>query len=302
MTAKDIKNNNEIGAEKDAVLGIKIPATGLDPAAIISDEVIAEVSGSVVPVSTSKITQGRKMRGDTARRGGRNSGAPGNAGGGRGGPRGGRGGDRERVKPEFDSKIIDIRRVTRVTSGGRRMNFSVAVVAGDHKGRVGVGLGKGIDTAGSVEKATREAKKNIIKVPLSPQMTIPHAVEAKYSSAIIKIFPARGRGVVAGSSARAVIELAGIRDVCAKFLSGSKNRLNNARATIEALKKLSKTPRFGSKPKVQFTRPFEESKSSTQTHDGHREETFPSADANNVSANKSVKGSVVKTSPLKRAE
>lgn len=244
MTVKDIKINNEGEATK-----VAIPATGVAVAEVITPAAAA-------PISTSKITQGRAGRGDPVRRGGRNGAGAGSAGkggsggaGGRGGPRGGRGGDRERVKPEFDSKIIDIRRVTRVTSGGRRMNFSVAVVAGDHKGRVGVGLGKGIDTAGSVEKATREAKKNMIRVPLSAQMTIPHAVEAKYGSAVIKIFPARGSGVVAGSSARAVIELAGIKDVCAKFLSGSKNRLNNARVTIEALKKLSKSPRFGSKPK-----------------------------------------------------
>jgi small subunit ribosomal protein S5 len=123
------------------------------------------------------------------------------------------------------------------------MNFSVAVVAGDKKGRVGVGLGKSIDTAGAVEKATREAKKHLIKVPLSVHMTIPHAVEGKYGSARIMLFPARGSGVVAGSSARAVIELAGIRDICAKFMSGSKNRLNNARAAIEALKSLSKISR-----------------------------------------------------------
>ena len=234
MTAIDTKINNEVD---NSVKPVAVPLT--------------------TPVSTSKITQGRAGRGDPVRRGGRSGagagagahGKPGTGNTGRGGPRGGRGGDRERVKPEFDSKIIDIRRVTRVTSGGRRMNFSVAVVAGDHKGRVGVGLGKGMDTAGSVEKATREAKKNMIKVPLSAQMTIPHAVEAKYGSAMIKIFPARGSGVVAGSSARAVIELAGIKDICAKFLSGSKNKLNNARATIEALKKLSKSPRFGSKPK-----------------------------------------------------
>jgi small subunit ribosomal protein S5 len=248
MTAKEIKNNNESGASKEVDLKVKVPATGLDVAILVSDETGAVATAVPAPVSKSRITQGRVGRGDPARRGGRGGAGPG--GPGRGGPRGGRGGDRERVKPEFDSKIIDIRRVTRVTSGGRRMNFSVAVVAGDHKGRVGVGLGKGVDTAGSVEKATREAKKNMIRVPLSAQMTIPHAVEAKYGSAIIKIFPARGRGVVAGSSARAVIELAGIKDICAKFLSGSKNRLNNARATIEALKKLSKGPRFGSKQKM----------------------------------------------------
>lgn len=144
---------------------------------------------------------------------------------------------------------MDIRRVTRVTAGGRRMNFSVAVVAGDRKGRVGVGLGKGLDTASAVEKATREAKKHLIRVPLSAQMTIPHAVEAKYGSAMIKMFPAKGSGVVAGSSARAVIEMAGIRDICAKYLSGSKNSLNNARVAIEALKKLIKEPRASLKAK-----------------------------------------------------
>ncbi len=232
MTAKDIKSTPDVA-------DVKIPSTGVDVAAVVSESSGgASSAAEAIPATANKITPGRKMRGDPARRG--SSSGP----QGRGGTRGGsRGEPRERVKPEFDSKIIDIRRVTRVTSGGRRMNFSVAVVAGDRKGRVGVGLGKSIDTASAVEKATREAKKNLIKVPLSAQMTIPHAVDAKYASARIMIFPARGRGVVAGSSARAVIELAGIKDVCAKFLSGSKNRLNNAKVAIEALKKLSKTPR-----------------------------------------------------------
>lgn len=205
----------------------------------------APAAGAAAPAN--RVAPGRRMRGE-APRGGAARGPMGQ-GGSRGGSRGGRPGDgRERVKPEFDSKIIDIRRVTRVTSGGRRMNFSVAVVAGDRKGRVGVGLGKGVDTALAVEKATREAKKNLIKVPLSAAMTIPHAVEAKYASARIMIFPARGRGVVAGSSARAVIELAGIKDVCAKYLSGSKNSLNNARVAVAALKTLIKTPRANLKP------------------------------------------------------
>lgn len=237
MNDKDIKNNND---------GVKVPATGLPVEAVVkaaSADVAVATDGS-----PSKITPGRRMR-DSAHKGGFSN-APGQRGGSGRGP-GGRGGrsnnrngeNRERVKPEFDSKIIDIRRVTRVTAGGRRMNFSVAVVAGDRKGRVGVGLGKGNDTAGAVEKATREAKKHLIKVPLSVAMTIPHAVEAKYSSASIMIFPARGRGVVAGSSARAVIELAGIKDVCAKLMSGSKNRLNIARVAVLALSKLSKVSR-----------------------------------------------------------
>ena len=226
MTAKETQTNNE----------------QVNPATV-ANVVVPTDAGET---SQNKITPGRKLRSaaDSARRGGRSSGPQ-----GRGGRNSRTGDSRERIKPEFDSKIIDIRRVTRVTSGGRRMNFSVAVVAGDRKGRVGVGLGKGIDTQGAVEKATREAKKNIIKIPLSAQMTIPHAVEGKYSSARIMIFPARDRGVVAGSSARTVIELAGIKDVCAKFLSGSKNRVNNAKVAIVALGKLIKIPRSTLVPK-----------------------------------------------------
>jgi small subunit ribosomal protein S5 len=151
--------------------------------------------------------------------------------------------NKERIKPEFDTKIIAIRRVTRVAAGGRRFTFSVAVVSGDRKGRVGVGLGKAGDTSLAIDKATRNAKKNMIKVTLSPAMTIPHMIEAKYNSAQVIIMPARGRGVVAGSSVRNVIELAGIKDVCAKLLSGSKNKLNIARVTIKALSKLSKHSR-----------------------------------------------------------
>lgn len=239
MPSKDTKQKDH---------DVKIPATGVEVEALVPEITEAPADAAAqppvlvpVPVSANRVTPGRKLRGDPARRGGRGGAGP----QGRGSQgRGGRGDSRERVKPEFDSKIIDIRRVTRVTSGGRRMNFSVSVVAGDRKGRVGVGLGKGGDTAGAVEKATRSAKKNLIKVPLiMPGMIIPHAVEGKSGSAAIKIFPARGSGIVAGSSARAVIELAGIKDVCAKFLSGSKNRLNNARAAIDALSNLTRITR-----------------------------------------------------------
>ncbi len=160
--------------------------------------------------------------------------------------------DKERIKPEFDTKIIAIRRVTRVAAGGRRFTFSVAVVSGDRKGRVGVGLGKAGDTSLAIDKATRHAKKNMIKVTLSPAMTIPHAVEAKFSSAMVMLMPAKGRGVVAGSAVRNVIEHAGIKDICGKLLSGSKNKLNIARATIKALESLSKHSRetLSGAPKV----------------------------------------------------
>jgi small subunit ribosomal protein S5 len=248
MKDKNIKIDKDTEVANATMdLNVKVPATGVDAKVLVSE--VNPIVVGVPAVVTNRFAPGRKMRGDTARKGGRGGVA------GRGGRQGGRDGNRERVKPEFDSKIIDIRRVTRVAAGGRRYSFSVAVVAGDHKGRVGVGLGKGSDTAMSVEKATREAKKNLIRVPMSAQMIIPHAVEGKFASARIKIFPARGRGIVAGSSARAVIELAGIKDVCAKFLSGSKNRLNNAKAAIEALKNLSKVSRAVMRGEKEATKP-----------------------------------------------
>lgn len=153
-----------------------------------------------------------------------------------GGPRD----SKERVKPEFDTKIINIRRVTRVASGGRRFSFSVAVVSGDRKGRVGVGLGKAGDTSIAIDKATRDAKKNMIKINLTGTMSIPHPVKAKYCSARVLIMPAPGRGVIAGSSVRNVIELGGVKDVSAKLLSGSKNKLNNARVALKALSNITK--------------------------------------------------------------
>ncbi|MFA6536611.1 MAG: 30S ribosomal protein S5 [Candidatus Paceibacterota bacterium] len=157
----------------------------------------------------------------------------------RGGPR--RGGTRpERVKPEFDQKIIDIRRVSRTVAGGRRFAFSVAMVIGNRKGQVGVGLGKGGDTALAIEKANREAKKNLITVPMTKSSSIPFEVAAKYASSRVMIMPARGKGMVAGTSIRNVIELCGLKDVNAKLLSGSKNRLNNARAAMKALSELSR--------------------------------------------------------------
>jgi small subunit ribosomal protein S5 len=174
--------------------------------------------------------------------------APANAPRGRGGRQGDdkrnprrarRGGRREeRVRPEFDQKIISIRRVTRVMAGGRRFNFSVAMVIGDRKGKVGVGIGKAGDTQLAIEKAIRDAKKHMITVPLNKDSQIRHDVAIKYSASEVMIMPAPGRGLVAGSSVRTVLELAGVKDVTAKLLSRSKNKLNNARATVEALKQL----------------------------------------------------------------
>lgn len=134
--------------------------------------------------------------------------------------------------------MLNIRRVARVVSGGRRFAFSVAIVAGDRKGKVGVGLGKAGDTALAIDKATRHAKKNMIKVAATKGMSIAHEVSAKYSSARVIVRPVNDRGLVAGSSARTVLELAGLTNVSAKIVSPSKNKLNIARATVAALASL----------------------------------------------------------------
>jgi small subunit ribosomal protein S5 len=146
----------------------------------------------------------------------------------------------DKPRSEFDQKIIQLRRVSRVVAGGRRFSFSAAVVAGDRKGRVGIGIGKGADTALAVDKAFRDAKRRMFRVRTTSTMSIPHDVIAKNSSGIVEIRPAPERGIVAGSSVKTVMELAGIKDITAKIHSGSKNKLNIARATIDALAKLKK--------------------------------------------------------------
>jgi small subunit ribosomal protein S5 len=180
----------------------------------------------------------RKGRsGADARREAQQNGRGGAQGGRRGGRRGGR---QERPKPEFDQKIVSIRRVTRVMAGGRRFSLSVSMVIGDKKGKVGVGIGKAGDTQLAIEKAVRDAKKCMIVVPMDAEGRIPHDVHVKYASSEVMIMPAPGRGLVAGSSVRTVLELAGVKDVTAKIFSRSKNKLNNARAAVEALKELKK--------------------------------------------------------------
>lgn len=152
-----------------------------------------------------------------------------------------------KVKPEFDQKIIDIRRVARVVAGGRRFSFSVAIVAGNRKGSVGVGLGKANDTSIAIDKAVRAAKKDMITINLTDKGSIAHESEAKFSASRVLIMPAPGRGVVAGSAVRTVLELAGVKDVGAKIRSGSKNKVNNARAAIVALSRVSKPRHRGVK-------------------------------------------------------
>jgi small subunit ribosomal protein S5 len=145
---------------------------------------------------------------------------------------------RDAVKDEFESKLLDLARVTRVTGGGKRMSFRAVVVAGNKKGKVGIGVDKGRDVSQAIEKATRRAKKNLVEVVIIDG-TIPHEVEAKAGPAVILLKPQKkGRGLVAGGAVRVICDLAGIKNISSKILSGSKNKLSNARATIEALKQL----------------------------------------------------------------
>ncbi|HLA03954.1 MAG TPA: 30S ribosomal protein S5 [Patescibacteria group bacterium] len=140
---------------------------------------------------------------------------------------------------EYDEKVIQVSRVSKKTKGGNRIGFSVLVVVGDKKGKVGVGLGKARDVAGSIRKGITYAKKHLISVPLVGG-TIPHDIYEKRGAAKILLRPApEGSGVIAGGAVRAVVEACGIRNISGKVL-GTRNKASNVYATIEALKNLKK--------------------------------------------------------------
>lgn len=148
---------------------------------------------------------------------------------------------KKREKPEFEQKLLDLARVTRVVKGGRRFSFRATMVIGDKKGRVGVGVGKGSDVSNAIGKAVNDAKKGMINIDIS-RGTIPYEMEVKIGSAKVMLKPAKeGRGIVAGGAVRAVVDLAGIKDIVSKSL-GTSNKLNVARATVEALKEFEITP------------------------------------------------------------
>lgn len=144
------------------------------------------------------------------------------------------------VKDEFETKLLDLARVVHVRAGGKKLRFRAIIVAGNKMGKVGVGVGKGLDVAQAVAKATRLAKKNFIEVPIVNE-TIPHETYAKYGPAEVLIKPQRkGRGLVAGGTVRVICSLVGIKNVSSKLLGRTGNKLNNAQATILAFKKLKK--------------------------------------------------------------
>ncbi len=143
----------------------------------------------------------------------------------------------EREPREFEQKILELARVTRVTKGGKRMRFRACLIIGDRKGRVGMGVAKGADVAIAVEKAFRQAKKNVITVPLVDG-TIPHEARSKFGAAQIILKPApEGTGLKSGGAIRMVLELSGIPNAVSKIL-GTNNKINNAKATFVALRSL----------------------------------------------------------------
>jgi len=144
----------------------------------------------------------------------------------------------QKPKSEYDSKLLDLARVTRVTAGGKQLRFRAVVVIGNKKGKLGLAVSKGSDVQQAVEKATRLAKKNLFEIK-STDETIAHEVEAKSGPARVLLRPQRkGRGLVAGGVVRVICNLAGIKNISSKLLSRSRNKLNIARATIKALKEL----------------------------------------------------------------
>ncbi len=157
------------------------------------------------------------------------------------GARGGRGGKKpgkQEVVREFEQKILDLARVTRVTAGGKRMSFRCALIIGDRKGRVGLGVAKGADVQIAVDKAYRQAKKNLVIVPIVDE-TFPHATSMKFGSAMVILKPApKGTGLKSGGAMRVVLEYAGVPNAVTKILN-SNNKINIAQATLNAIAHLN---------------------------------------------------------------
>jgi small subunit ribosomal protein S5 len=143
-----------------------------------------------------------------------------------------------REEKEFGEHVLEVRRVTRVVKGGRRMRFRATVIIGNHKGKVGIGTGKSGEVRTAVEKAVSQARKHMFVVPITAAGSIPHDVELKFKAAHIRLIPAAdGTGIIAGGALRPVLLLAGVRNILSKRF-GSSNTLVNAQATMRALRKL----------------------------------------------------------------
>ncbi len=142
---------------------------------------------------------------------------------------------KDKTKKDFEELLLEVRKVTRVTTGGRQMSFRAIIVVGNKKGKIGLGVAKGPDVSTAVSKASKEAYKSLFTVPITNANTVPYILETKYKSCVVRLLPASsGTGLKAGSSVRSVLSLAGYENMLSKIL-GSTNKLNNALATIRAL-------------------------------------------------------------------
>jgi small subunit ribosomal protein S5 len=156
---------------------------------------------------------------------------------------------RDIEEKQFDERVVYVNRVARVVKGGRRFRFQALVVAGDHQGRIGIGVSKGADVAAAVNKATDVAKKTMVKISLY-KGTLTHEVDGRVGGAKILIMPAApGTGLIAGGVVRTVLEVAGIENALSKSL-GSSNRINTAYATLAALQSMLPTSQWIIKPQA----------------------------------------------------
>jgi len=220
----------------------------------MSDEKKANNNNQSAKPASASATVAKDIYGGAPKTGGYqgNKGGQGGQGGGSRGPRRGNDRGREASHDEFEQRILDIARVTRVMAGGKRMNFRACIAIGDKKGKVGVGLGKGADVTMAVNKAVNHAKKDMITVS-TVNDTITHEVHHTEGAAKLLFKPARsGKGIIAGGVARVILELAGIKNVTSKQL-GTNNKINNARCTIEALRSLRPSDKKAKTEKVAKT-------------------------------------------------
>jgi small subunit ribosomal protein S5 len=145
-----------------------------------------------------------------------------------------------KTEEKFESVLLELRRVTHVRAGGKKLRFRAVVICGDKQGRVGFGKDSATDAAFAIEKATKKAMKNLIEIPIV-EGTIPHEVFAKYQASKVLLKPQKkGKGLVAGGPVRVICRLAGIKDICAKILGKSKDKITNTIVTLKALQKLKK--------------------------------------------------------------
>ena len=210
-------------------------------------------------------------------------------------------GGKDKTKKEFEELLLEVRRVTRVTTGGRRMSFRATVLVWNRKGKIGLGLSKGPDVQTAVKKAANEAYKEMFIVPITKGKTVPYAIINKYKACVVKILPAtHGTGLKAGSSVRSVLDLAGYENILSKIM-WSNNKLNNALATIKALAKYKHADFFTDTKKTDKAAENKEDKKEVKTDTKKTEEKKVEKKIEKKEVKKPVAKKVEKKTPAKKA-